>query len=196
LDRRAAAHAAAGRGRRAAERERARGARELGTGQPAGAGARTPHAADAIRDVQGRHRRPGLRLSAADRRAAGTRDAPARAPLPRGRSAQLDDPHRVRTVDQGNHPMIRLRSLSLLLFVALLVPAARPVLRAQPDVEELARRQFESGLEFYRAGRYAEAMKDFQTVAEGYSESSVADDAMLAIAQYQLEVLRDAQAAK
>ncbi|HEY8535542.1 MAG TPA: hypothetical protein VIL25_03800 [Vicinamibacterales bacterium] len=92
--------------------------------------------------------------------------------------------------------MIRLRSLSLLLFVALLVPAARPVLRAQPDVEELARRQFESGLEFYRAGRYAEAMKDFQTVAEGYSESSVADDAMLAIAQYQLEVLRDAQAAK
>lgn len=78
----------------------------------------------------------------------------------------------------------------------LLASAALPVLRAQPNVEELARRQFESGLEFYRAGRYAEAMKDFQTVAEGYASSSVADDAVLAIAQYQLDVLRDAKAAQ
>ena len=67
---------------------------------------------------------------------------------------------------------------------------------AQGDVEELARRQFDSGLEFYRAGRYAEALKDFQTVAEGYATSTVADDAMLAIAQYQLEVLQDAAAAR
>lgn len=69
-------------------------------------------------------------------------------------------------------------------------------LSAQPNVEEQARRQFESGLEFYRAGRYAEALKDFQTVAEGYATSAVADDAMLAIAEYQLDVLHDPIAAR
>lgn len=73
---------------------------------------------------------------------------------------------------------------------------APPGLPAQPNVEEQARRQFESGLEFYRAGRYAEALKDFQTVAEGYATSSVADDAMLAIAEYQLDILQDPIAAR
>ncbi len=65
------------------------------------------------------------------------------------------------------------------------------VLHGQANVEEQAHRQLESGQEFYRAGRYAEALKDFQTVAEGYATSTVADDAMLAIAQYQLEIQRD-----
>ena len=73
---------------------------------------------------------------------------------------------------------------------------APPSLLAQPNVEEQARRQFESGLEFYRAGRYAEALKDFQTVAEGYATSTVADDAMLAIAEYHLDVLHDPIAAR
>ena len=45
-------------------------------------------------------------------------------------------------------------------------------------------------------GRYAEALKDFQTVAEGYATSTVADDAMLAIAEYQLDVLHDPIAAR
>jgi TolA-binding protein len=67
---------------------------------------------------------------------------------------------------------------------------------AQPNVEEQARRQFESGLEFYRAGKYAEALKDFQTVTEGYPTSSVADDALMEIAEYQLDVLHDAAAAR
>ena len=39
-------------------------------------------------------------------------------------------------------------------------------------------------------------MKDFQTVAEGYATSTVADDAMLAIAEYQLDVLHDPIAAR
>ena len=73
---------------------------------------------------------------------------------------------------------------------------APPSLGAQPNVEDQARRQYESGLEFYRAGRYAEALKDFQTVAEGYATSTVADDAMLAIAEYQLDVLHDPIAAR
>lgn len=80
-----------------------------------------------------------------------------------------------------------------LLAVAGLSPAP---LAAQANVEEQARRQYESGLEFYRAGRYAEALKDFQTVAEGYATSAVADDAMLAIAEYQLDVLHDPIAAR
>ena len=80
--------------------------------------------------------------------------------------------------------------------LVLLGCLAPPSLSAQPNVEEQARRQFESGLEFYRAGRYAEALKDFQTVAEGYATSTVADDAMLAIAEYQLDVMHDPIAAR
>src|SRR4029453_16284565 len=86
-----------------------------------------------------------------------------------------------------------LKSAGRLLVLGCLAPLS---LLAQPNVEEQARRQFESGLEFYRAGRYAEALKDFQTVAEGYATSTVADDAMLAIAEYQLDVLHDAIAAR
>ncbi len=83
-----------------------------------------------------------------------------------------------------------------LVLAALALLSMPPATAAQGDVEELARRQFDSGLEFYRAGRYAEALKDFQTVAEGYAASSVADDAMLAIAEYQLDVLQDGAAAR
>jgi len=62
--------------------------------------------------------------------------------------------------------------------------------------EDLTRRQYESGLEFQRAGKYAEALKDFQGVVDGYPSSSVADDALLAIARYQLDVLHDSDAAR
>jgi outer membrane protein assembly factor BamD (BamD/ComL family) len=72
-----------------------------------------------------------------------------------------------------------------------LVGLAGATLTAQPNVEDQARRQLESGREFYRAGRYVEAIKDFQTVAEGYPTSSVADDALLAVAEYQLDIARD-----
>jgi TolA-binding protein len=59
------------------------------------------------------------------------------------------------------------------------------------DVEELARRQYASGIEFLRAGKHVEALKDFQIVVDSYAGSSVADDALLAIAQYELEVALD-----
>jgi TolA-binding protein len=78
----------------------------------------------------------------------------------------------------------------------LAAAVSTPPLGAQANVDEQARRQFESGLEFYRAGRYSEALKDFQTVAEGYATSSVADDAMLAIATYHLDVAHDPVAAR
>jgi TolA-binding protein len=62
--------------------------------------------------------------------------------------------------------------------------------------EELAQRQFQSGLSFVSDGKYDEALKDFQAVVDGYPESSVADDALLEIARYQLEQRLDAAAAQ
>ena len=80
--------------------------------------------------------------------------------------------------------------------VAILSLALVAGAEAQPNVEEQARRQLESGRDFFRAGRYAEALKDFETVAEGYPTSRVADDALLAIAEYQLDIARDPTVAR
>ena len=68
--------------------------------------------------------------------------------------------------------------------------------QAPATPEEFARRQFDSGLEFLRTGKTSEALKDFQAVLDGYPNTSVADDAMLAIARYQLDVTHDAAAAQ
>ncbi len=87
--------------------------------------------------------------------------------------------------------MTYLASLWASSLLALVCLAGETALGAQANVEDQARRQLESGREFYRAGRYAEAIKDFQTVAEGYPTSTVADDALLAVADYQLEIARD-----
>ena len=70
------------------------------------------------------------------------------------------------------------------------------VLHAQGNTEEFARRQYESGVAFMQNGRYAEALKDFQAVLESFAHSSVADNALLQIALYQLEVPHDTAAAQ
>ena len=57
--------------------------------------------------------------------------------------------------------------------------------------EEFARRQYDSGLAFLQNHRYAEALKDLQAVVDSFATSSVADNALLQIAQYQLEVARN-----
>jgi TolA-binding protein len=62
--------------------------------------------------------------------------------------------------------------------------------------EDLARRQYDSGLAFVQNGRYAEALKDFQAVVDSFPKSAVADDALLQIAQYQLDVAHDQDAAQ
>ena len=67
---------------------------------------------------------------------------------------------------------------------------------AQGNAEEFARRQYESGLTFLENRRYGEALKDFRSVIESFPTSSVADNALLQIAVYQLEVARDAAAAQ
>ena len=54
----------------------------------------------------------------------------------------------------------------------------------------------QSGLEFLHAGKYTEALKDFEAVVDSYPASSVADEALLAIARYQLDVQRNPMAAQ
>ncbi len=71
-------------------------------------------------------------------------------------------------------------------------------MRAQAPTtpEEFARRQYDSGQECLRSGKDSEALKDFQAVVDSYPGSSDADDAMLAIARYQLDIARDPAAAQ
>ncbi|MBI2835031.1 MAG: tetratricopeptide repeat protein [Acidobacteria bacterium] len=53
--------------------------------------------------------------------------------------------------------------------------------------EEAARRRLDTGLSFMETGRFDEALKDFQVVVEAYPNTSVADDALLQIAQYHFD---------
>jgi outer membrane protein assembly factor BamD (BamD/ComL family)/urease gamma subunit len=76
------------------------------------------------------------------------------------------------------------------LLVAAAVAIAAMPLRAQSN-EELARRTLESGRTFLQSRNYGEAVKDFEAVLQRYPTSSVADDALLELATYQLDVQRD-----
>jgi outer membrane protein assembly factor BamD (BamD/ComL family) len=49
---------------------------------------------------------------------------------------------------------------------------------------------------FLQNGRYAEALKDFQVVIDSFGQSAVADDALMQIAVYQLDVAHDMVAAQ
>lgn len=66
---------------------------------------------------------------------------------------------------------------------------------AQSSPEEVARRQLESGRSFARQGNYTEALKDFRAVADTHANSSVADNALLEIAKYYIDVAGDMPAA-
>lgn len=83
-----------------------------------------------------------------------------------------------------------IQSLSWRIAAASLALGA--VLGAQSNTEEFARRQYDSGVSFLQNGRYTEALKDFQAVLESFSKSSVADNAVLQIALYQLDIAHDA----
>jgi outer membrane protein assembly factor BamD (BamD/ComL family) len=73
--------------------------------------------------------------------------------------------------------------------------AALGALAGAQTPEEFARRRIESGRAFLRAQNYAEALKDFEAVLQSYPTSGVADDALLEIATYQLEIAHDPGAA-
>jgi outer membrane protein assembly factor BamD (BamD/ComL family) len=68
--------------------------------------------------------------------------------------------------------------------------ACSAVLHGQSS-EDLPRRQYESGLTFMNGQRYVEALKDFQAVIDSFPKSQVADNALLQVAIYQLDVARD-----
>lgn len=63
------------------------------------------------------------------------------------------------------------------------------------STEDFARRRLDSGRAFFKAHNYTEGLKDFEAILQSYPTSSVADDALLEIATYQLDVARDPAAA-
>lgn len=65
---------------------------------------------------------------------------------------------------------------------------------AQQANEDLPRRQYDSGLSFLQGQRYAEALKDFQAVIDSFPRSQVADNALLQVALYHLDVAHDLSA--
>ena len=81
------------------------------------------------------------------------------------------------------------------IFVLALVVGIGASLTAQSG-EELPRRQFESGLSFLKGQRYAEALKDFQAIIDSFPKSLVADNALLQVALYQIDVAKDLGAAQ
>lgn len=86
-------------------------------------------------------------------------------------------------------------SLLLACVVAVLTVTSQVAPSAQGS-EDLARRQYESGRSFIQNGRFVEALKDFQAVVDSFPQSAFADDALLDIALYHLEVGRDHAAAQ
>ena len=86
--------------------------------------------------------------------------------------------------------MIKSRLLSVVAVVAL----GTSVL-AQSG-EDLPRRQYDSGMSFLKGQRYAEALKDFQAIIDSFPKSQVADNALLQIALYQIDVAKDLGAAQ
>jgi TolA-binding protein len=66
---------------------------------------------------------------------------------------------------------------------------------SQQAGEDVARRQLESGRIFLSQGKFTEALKDFRAVAETHSGTTVADNALLEIARYFLDVAGSAEEA-
>jgi len=84
---------------------------------------------------------------------------------------------------------------SLLLLVLVGAVGSTLVVSAQQAAnDELPRRQYDSGLSFMQGQRYTEALKDFQAVIDSFPRSSVADNALLEIALYQLDVAKNIDA--
>ena len=85
------------------------------------------------------------------------------------------------------------RLAALLWTLALAICVATAAAAQSP--EELAQRQYQTGVDFLNAQKYDEALRDFQRVIDAYPSSSVADDALLQIARYQLRIGRNLDAA-
>ena len=62
---------------------------------------------------------------------------------------------------------------------------------AQGVPTELARQHLESGNQFYEQGRYKQALNDFQIIVTSMSGTEYADDALLRIGHYYLDIEED-----
>lgn len=56
---------------------------------------------------------------------------------------------------------------------------------------DIAKRTLDSGIAFYQSGDYKQALQDFMTVINSYSDSEWVDEALLHIARYHYEVEND-----
>jgi len=62
---------------------------------------------------------------------------------------------------------------------------------AQGPPTELARQHLESGIQFYEQQRYKQALNDFQIIVTSMAETEYADDALLRIGRYYLDIEED-----
>lgn len=119
-------------------------------------------------------------------RVSGTPPLPAMAPLP---PPPLRPGGRPRRAERARPPRsLRLPAAAVLGFLAAGVPASTGAQPASPELEEAAERRFLSAEQFYRGGRHAQALRDYETVLGAMAESSLADDAALRIAFHRFEV--------
>ena len=86
-----------------------------------------------------------------------------------------------------HQPLRTIRLVAVPMLVLVLAGSAA----GQRADDEQASRRFTTGLEFARDGRYREALTDFEAVVERFPASPVADNALLEIARYYLEVAAD-----
>jgi len=85
--------------------------------------------------------------------------------------------------------------LHLFIFGALALLALPAPSAAQEGVD-IAKRTLDSGIAFYRSGDYKQALQDFMTVINGYSDSEWVDEALLNIARYYYEIEGDLASAR
>jgi len=62
--------------------------------------------------------------------------------------------------------------------------------------QKLDKRQLESGIAFFKEGKYQLALEDFNTVIKSFPNSPYADDAQLYIAKYYLQIAKDYERAE
>jgi TolA-binding protein len=86
---------------------------------------------------------------------------------------------------------VALSVAGLLITLATITLMGASAREQQSSGEDFARRQYETGLAFMRDGRYQEALKDFQAVADNHPSSAFADQALLQIATYHFEQAHD-----
>jgi tetratricopeptide (TPR) repeat protein len=86
--------------------------------------------------------------------------------------------------------------LALLLAVTVAGFAARPQAQAVPEQEIVARGHFDNGRDHMQRKEYEEGLKDFNTIVQSYPRSALADNALLEISLYYMNVVDDTEKAK